>query len=78
MLDSLIIDRNENVKLSTMLRATFIEKHFALSRKNGGVDSQFSIEPAELKELVEFTKNTKKIFGTVAFKPTKSGQIPIK
>jgi pseudaminic acid synthase len=38
------------------LGATVIEKHFTLSRAEGGVDSHFSLEPSELKELVESTK----------------------
>ncbi len=38
---------------ATALGALVIEKHFTLSRSDGGVDSAFSIEPAELARLVE-------------------------
>jgi len=42
--------------LATSLGATVIEKHFTLSRSDGGVDSSFSLEPAEMASLVNETK----------------------
>ncbi len=35
------------------LGATVIEKHFTLSRSDEGVDSAFSMEPDEMRMLVE-------------------------
>ena len=38
---------------ATALGATMIEKHFTLSRSDGGLDATFSAEPTELRRLVD-------------------------
>lgn len=52
------------------LGATIIEKHFTLSRADGGVDSAFSMEPAELAALVAETGRAWQARGRVAYGPT--------
>lgn len=52
---------------SVALGAQFIEKHFTDSRAKGGVDSAFSIEPAELKLLVQETERVWLALGKVSF-----------
>src|SRR5699024_9754599 len=50
--------------------ATVIEKHFTTSRAEGGVDAAFSMEPYELKMLVEETERAWQSLGTVSYGPT--------
>ena len=52
------------------LGATVIEKHFCLSRAEGGVDSAFSLEPHELKALVEETEKAWLALGKVCYQAT--------
>jgi N-acetylneuraminate synthase len=49
------------------LGATVIEKHFTLCRADGGVDSAFSLEPQEMRELVIETERGWQALGTVSY-----------
>ncbi len=54
------------------LGASVIEKHFTLSRAEGGVDSAFSLEPAELRALVQETETARLALGHVTYGPSEA------
>jgi len=53
--------------LATSLGASIIEKHFTISRADGGVDSSFSLEPKEMESLVDQTKAAFSALGSNSF-----------
>jgi pseudaminic acid synthase len=53
--------------VATSLGAVVIEKHFTLSREDGGVDSSFSLTPAEFKQLMVETSNAFDALGKVTY-----------
>lgn len=57
---------------SVALGATVVEKHFTLSRADGGVDSDFSLEPEEMRALVVETERAWQSLGKVSYGPTES------
>lgn len=57
---------------ATALGATVIEKHLTLRRSDGGVDSTFSMEPQELRQLREETERAWQAMGQVSYGPTAS------
>ena len=55
---------------SVALGATVIEKHFTLDRADGGVDSSFSMEPAEMTQLVLETERAWQALGCISYGAT--------
>jgi len=57
---------------SIALGATVIEKHFTLNRADGGVDSTFSMEPAEMAQLVQEVERAWQAMGQISYGATEA------
>jgi pseudaminic acid synthase len=60
------------------LGATVIEKHFTISRADGGVDAAFSMEPDEMRRLVFESKQARQALGGVSYGPTEKEKPSLK
>lgn len=58
---------NSAATASVALGAVVVEKHFIKSRREKGPDSEFSLEPSELKMLVDTTREVWQSLGAVDF-----------
>ena len=57
--------------------AVLVEKHFTLSRADGGVDSAFSLEPAELEKLGRDLRSVHAAIGQPNYRPTEAELITL-
>jgi N-acetylneuraminate synthase len=62
---------------SVALGATVVEKHFTLNRADGGVDSAFSLEPAEMQQLVVETERAWQALGEIRYGATEPEKVSI-
>ena len=69
---------NVTALASVALGASIIEKHFTLDRNGGGPDDSFSLEPAQLKSLVDDSKTAFRAMGQENFERKSSEQGNVK
>src|SRR5690554_2951003 len=63
---------------SVALGAVAVEKHLTISRKEGGTDADFSLEPAELKTLVVEAERARRSLGKVSYGPAPKERASLK
>lgn len=60
--------------IAANIGASIIEKHVTLKRKDGGPDAKFSLEPDELKEMVDKIRKAERIIGKVKYGPANQAE----
>lgn len=69
----------DNVASSaTALGACLIEKHFTLSRKDGGPDAAFSMEPGEFARMLGAARTAQACLGRAYYGPTDRERVSLK
>ena len=63
---------------SVAMGVSVIEKHMTLSRQDGGVDSDFSMEPNEMRNLVIETERAWRSYGKVSYGATEAEKKSLK
>ena len=70
-------DNNGGIEIPIIaanIGASIIEKHVTLRRRDGGPDARFSIEPDELKEMVNRIRRAERIIGKVKYGPANNAE----
>lgn len=61
--------------VAVSLGASVVEKHYILDRKLGGVDSAFSMEPQEFKDMIKNIRNVELCLGKVNYDVSKTKKL---
>lgn len=64
----------ETAIAASMTGAAIIEKHLIISRKEGGHDAHFSIEPEEMRQMVQTIRYFEKVVGNVHYGPANQAE----
>lgn len=70
-------DNNAGIEapiIAAILGASIIEKHFILKRSSGGPDAEFSIEPKEMRQMVENIRRAEKAMGKAHYGPANKAE----